>query len=264
VNRGDHVVRDPVYKVRDRLYGWKVDPNGVPILSATEIEEIADDFLERFDPEVLQKARPTNLSRIIHILSKDYGVTFNFKIHLGKDKDGNKILGRYFPAYRSIYIDSSLLYHRARWKFTLVHEIGHFIFHSKIESIDDSENGYSRDENYKTLSLHHLDSKNPRTWREWQANRFGGAILVPRFTLGEKVIDLQSRLGVLNRLGKIYLDHQPINNRDFKSITYHLSRLYGVSIAVINVRLRNLDIIVNVSESSRVSSIIQDVFRDIV
>jgi Zn-dependent peptidase ImmA (M78 family) len=256
-------MNEPVYKIRDRVYGWRVNQEGVPILSADEIEDIAEDFLERFDAGVLENARKTHLGKIVQTLTRDYGLTFNYSINIGIDADGRKILGKFTPAYRTIYIDPSLIYQKARWKFTLAHEIGHFVFHSKIEVSENLGEGFSRSDNYRTLSLHSVDGKSSKNWVEWQANRFAGAILVPRFTLKEKLIHFQSLMGITTRLGEIYLDHQPINRRDYQKLIFYLHHTYGVSSAVIKVRLRNLEMIVGKSNAQKASSLLSDVFAEI-
>jgi Zn-dependent peptidase ImmA (M78 family) len=256
-------VNNPVYKIRDKAYGLRVNKEGAPILSADEIEEISEDFLERFDAKSLENPMETNLNRIVQKLSMDYDVKFMYSVDLGLDEDGRKIIGKYTPKGKEIYVDPILLDQKARWKFTLAHEIGHFVLHTNLDALPDSSGDSSRTDNYRTLSLHNVNGKRPKDWIEWQANRFAGAILVPRFTLKEKLISLQESMGIRIRLGQIYLDYQPVNVRDFQKLVFRLQHTYRISSAVIKVRLRHLELIVGKSNTQKSSSVLSEVFAEI-
>jgi Zn-dependent peptidase ImmA (M78 family) len=113
-----------------KILGWHTDTNGVPVLSADDIEQIADDFLERFDSKCLESPKPVNFGKVIALLREKYNVSFVFNKSLGKDKNGNRYAGYYEVNTRSIYIDVSLAFKRKQWAFVLAHEIGHFILRS--------------------------------------------------------------------------------------------------------------------------------------
>jgi hypothetical protein len=93
-----------------KILGWHTDANGVPVLSADDIEQIADDFLERFDPKCLESPKPINFRKVIALLREKYNVSFVFNKSLGKDQNGNRYAGYYEVNTRSIYIDVSLAF----------------------------------------------------------------------------------------------------------------------------------------------------------
>ncbi|MHC4248178.1 MAG: ImmA/IrrE family metallo-endopeptidase [Planctomycetota bacterium] len=92
------------------------------------------------------------------------------------------------PHLRSVDVESYLLYHdRQIWidghqfthephrsRFTLAHELGHFILHGKVlESLEITDlDGY--------LKFHEEADRAAIERLEWQARAFAGALLVPR------------------------------------------------------------------------------------
>ena len=87
-------------------------------------------------------------------------------------------------------------------------------------------------------------------------------ILVSRFTIKDELIRLQRLLGINRGLGKIYLDHQGINKRDFHTLISHLSRIYSVSRTVVKLRLKALDLLTEVT-LTQTSNILLDVFENL-
>jgi Zn-dependent peptidase ImmA (M78 family) len=144
----------------------------------------------------------------------------------------------------------------------LAHEIGHFILHSNNNFPDSNLTQYNKLDTMRTLALYKFDKDNPHTWREWQANRFASCILVSRFTIRDELIRLQKLLGINRGLGKIYLDHQGINKRDFHTLTSHLSRIYSVSRTVVKLRLKALDLLTETT-FAKTSDILLDVLENL-
>ena len=77
-----------------------------------------------------------------------------------------------------IYVDDFIYSNRpTRYRFTLAHEIGHFMLHKELiqnihpKSISDWKDFIDK-----------IDGET-RNWLEWQAYTFGGLVLVPRSTL---------------------------------------------------------------------------------
>jgi Zn-dependent peptidase ImmA (M78 family) len=114
----------------------------------------------------------------------------------------------------------------------------------------------------RTLALYKFDKDNPHTWREWQANKFASCILISRFTIRDELTRLQKLLGINRGLGKIYLDHQGINKRDFYTLTSHLSRIYSVSRTVVKLRLKALDLLTETT-FTKTSNILLDVLENL-
>lgn len=219
--------------------------SSVPHLSRNDIDLKAEELLEWFDKKRLQEPSLTPLAEIAQRMAKDFSVRFIFTEPLGTTSDGKLILGScHFPS-RTIQIDPSLLSNGPRFNFTLAHEIGHLILHRKLR-LDfrelDTPIGHIQDgRSHIRVSRH--SARTPRDWLEWQADYFASALLIPRATLRQAIVDKQSELGVNRRLGIIYLDNQPLNRHTHKMVLYHLRIIYQASRTVINIRLKHLGLI---------------------
>lgn len=81
-----------------------------------------------------------------------------------------------------------------------------------------------------------------RALMEWQANRFAASILMPRVTVQAVLGKVQWDLGI-GRRGRIWLDNQPHIQRDFYRVLRGVAQHYNVSQAVVEVRLREMNLI---------------------
>jgi len=124
----------------------------------------------------------------------------------------------------------------ARKRFTLAHELGHFILgHSKymsgekcLESSIDSEQ--LRDVGMKDVMR-----------MEWQANQFASYLLLPKHNFIQTFNSIAAHNGLSNRgFGVLYLDHQKCNQDTYYSITSPLMKRYKVSRRMIKIRLKKL------------------------
>ena len=218
---------------------YELDSNGIPRLSREDIERRAEGIVRYFRPEVLADPGPAPLIEVCKWLSDQRKLKLVFDEPLGELPDGSKIRGQFHIPSKTIHIDPSLEPGSPRFNFTLAHELGHFIFHRNITvpsigvEISDSKN---------ELQLDHLESDNPRTWIEWQANKFAASLLVPRATVGKALRDVQDHLGI-SRSGYIYLDSQRGNKRDYLVVMDALIDLYHASRTCLKLRLRELGLL---------------------
>lgn len=223
---------------------YKVDRNGIPVLSRTDIEEWAEQFVNYFGPKCTKAPQPTPLPTICQKLKDEHGVNFVFGIDLGNSPQGYKYRGRFHIPSTTIYIDKSLEWNDPRFNFTLAHELAHFVLHRKIETkILITEKEAEISDTNRQLILDQLQSDNPRDWIEWQANKFASSLLLPRHTIPQAVIKKQKDLGVNRRLGTIYFDRQSDNIIFYNSIMDYLVETYETSKASIRIRLRELNIL---------------------
>ncbi len=155
------------------------DNNGIPKLSRVDIEvRVEKNFLSHFAPECLEEARATPIASIAQRLQEDHGLKVNFLIDLGYRK-GRKVRGSYNIESRMVSIDSSLEPGSPPFNFTLAHEIGHFVLHRHLtpEMLDKIDGQIIEDDD-RALVLDQLQSDNPRSWLEWQANKFASSLLL--------------------------------------------------------------------------------------
>lgn len=184
---------------------FRTKPNGVPVLSKVEIENIAERCLLDFCPEALETPQPVDEDRF---LTEYLGLTQDFKylshcgIYLGMTvfEDSNKIIiydeatnrAEYISAkIGTVIIDSSLLEEgqEGRYRFTSMHEAGHWILHRRKFMRDINQESFFYNIEYANIQCRttNIEGKLNYNFRwddestmEWQANYFAGAILMPR------------------------------------------------------------------------------------
>jgi hypothetical protein len=220
----------------------RVDSNGIPVMSRADIERRAELFLQFFDAECLRLPKATPIATIAARLRDEYGVTFIFNAQLGASSAGYKYRGRIHVPSRTIYVDESLPIGGHRFNFTLAHEIAHFVLHRRVTlSAADGKDGPDILDTSRDLILDQIQSDNPRSWLEWQANTFAASALMPRTTVPAAVVTKQRELGVTRNLGQVYLDRH--NHSDFRTVLDYLGFIYQVSRATLRLRLGELNIL---------------------
>jgi hypothetical protein len=216
--------------------------HSVPKLSSNDIELKAEEVIEYFDKGLLSSARPTPVRVIAEESKRRFGIDFRTDMDLGLSATGKKCLGLFKIRPRGIFIDASLD-GTDRLPFVLAHEYGHFVFHRAIDpvkvgyadtAIADGELDFVT--NRKLLS-------SPKDWIEWQANRFASALLMPRSTFSDSLINYQRQVGIRRNVGSVYVDTTPSSQRDLILVLDHLGRLYGVNRTNVECRLRDLEIL---------------------
>lgn len=221
------------------------DQHGVPILSALDIEERAEELISRFDKSALLISQRVPIPEIVKRMRNDkkYGLLLECGIDLGKTRSGHKILGKTHLKPLAIFIDSSLLNDpRFRFPFTLGHELGHVVFHRhvRLEKSLYPEKGFA-DTEYDLTGKKILQT--PRDWIEWQANRFASAILMPASTIRTKVEEIQRESNINRNRGHIFLDDQPVNRLAYDKLKDQLQVIYGVNGTNVEYRLKDLGIL---------------------
>ena len=221
---------------------YRLDDNGIPILSRINIEEHTERFIKYFDASCLLQPRVTPLATICTRLKEEHDVNFVFSADLGCTKEGYKYQGCFNISTTTILIDKCMEEGSPRFNFTLAHEIGHFVLHRKIDTSVLSNKNEIKDTS-RDLILDQIESNNPRTWLEWQANKFASSLLLPRSTVPHAVTQKQKEMGISRNIGKIYLDRGQGSYLDYKEQMEHLSLIYQTSKSSIRIRLRELGIL---------------------
>lgn len=181
--------------------------NGVPILSHDEIDTDVEMFIRDFKPELLKKPGETDIEGFVEFylgLTPEYNNLTHCGLILGRMvfNDNNKIpiydletkKAEYIFARRgTVMIDNTLLENEHRFRSTMGHEAGHWIYQqsyfykdpfqmnlfSNMENTStacrrfDIEGGECNEGGRKSLVSDH-------DWLEHQAKYFSAAILMPR------------------------------------------------------------------------------------
>ncbi|WP_240978998.1 ImmA/IrrE family metallo-endopeptidase [Longimicrobium terrae] len=220
------------------------DNLGIPRLSRDDVERVAEHFLSTLARYALNVdlPLPTNLGYILRDLKEGSFCTFSHDGHLGYKPNGEPCLGTYSFSRQHLTISKDLERTDPRYVFTCAHEIGHFFLHSKVQPQAFQEQGEVEiRDSARDFVVIRSDSV-PRTIMEWQANRFAASILMPRITVQTVLAKVQRDLGI-SRRGKIWLDHQKHIKRDFYRTVQGVAQHYNVSQAVVQMRLRELNLI---------------------
>lgn len=223
----------------------------VPILSKKDIDFHAERYVDDFDSRILQKPQPLDIDRFAEQylnLILDYQFLSCDGRYLGMTvfNDTNKIpvyipeedLADYIHADPgTIIIDNQLLVpgQEHRYRFTLGHECGHWIYHRAYFGFDpyqmclfEMSTPYINCREINRNYLHtHKQGWDSVQWIEWQADQFAAGILMPASSvrsLFQRSISSNSYLDICHAA---------------KSV----SNLYDVSEQAAYLRLRNLDII---------------------
>ena len=111
---------------------YETDKFGIPVIDREQIEEKAEEFLRYYDESLLVEPKATPVVDICERTLRDFRVPFVLDQDLGKGERGRKILGRFQRDPRVIFVDPSLVPTSPRWRFTICHELGHLVFHRKV------------------------------------------------------------------------------------------------------------------------------------
>lgn len=233
----DSELDDKIRKtVEDALIPKKV--KGLKKLSAKQIQNIANDFLDEFDTQILENALHLDLRNLTVFLKKKYELAVEY-VHL-QDNQGRKLLGYFDSENNKILIDYSVI-GTERFAFTLAHEIGHFVLHRDLKMNQIVYDNFK--DSQHNIFTQQYEIKNDKNWIEWQANCFAASILMPHISVVARLIQIQNKIGVNRNLGTIYIDHQIDNKKDFHTYIDGLSDFFETSKQSIEYRLKSLEIL---------------------
>jgi len=210
-------------------------------LSRNDIDARAQEVLLHFDPRALFRPRSPIYEVVVGLKDK-FGIDFGFDEDLGFSSRGKKILGRFEFESRRILVDRVLPADSPRFRWTLCHEIGHLVLHRKLNPKLIFRVKSAVVDTATELRFARKPQRSELDWIEWQANQFAAALLLPRVIVGTTLGAVQHEFGI-PRLGRIYLDDQTCNVRDYAAVLHEVSIRLNVSRTVLRIRLLNLGIL---------------------
>lgn len=182
---------------------FRKNHDNVPILSRMEIDDITERYVADYEPEILKDPQPFNIDGFLEqylSLTLDYQYLSNNGLYLGMTvfNDTDKVV-IYVPERDqadyihvdcgTVIIDNQLLEPRQehRYRFTLGHECGHWIFHRAYYGYDPCQMYlFEYDSPYVKCREVGRNDIRDRTrgwdnvkWMEWQADQFAAGILMP-------------------------------------------------------------------------------------
>ena len=214
----------------------------VPYISDEKINNIVD----KLYGYNLYDISSLNIDKTISFLKEKYDVNFIFDT---EDNDG--YLGKIEFNPLCIKIAKRSRLDDNRWRFTLAHEIGHLILHSKLlkdrlaEMEDDEE----------SLFFNFIQSKSNLDRFELQANLFASTLLLPEKILIPRIATVFKEYRIHKK--QLFLDHQPVNRSEVFSILHKLSGEFQISVEALRIRLIKLNLLVDQTDIS-IRSIIKN------
>ena len=131
-----------------------------------------------------------------------------------------------------IAITRTIEYNSPRWRFTLAHEIGHFILHRYL--FEQHNFTMASDDEYNFTVFELSDNLSKRI--EIQANMFASKLLIPDIPCKEYYNQLHRSLHLPN-YPMLYLDSQKCNINNYRYITGNIAEKFGVSKEVVKCKL---------------------------
>lgn len=222
--------------------------NKVDILSRTQIDNEAENFLMKYRPNALKKATKLDLETIIENdlgLDIDYqnldenhqilGATIFKDGYMNVYNNGKKELKKFYKNTMVFDIKLSEDYKQeGRFLFTLAHEIGHWVLHRKHFFIDEQQQSIfdllqeETKENFIVCAkrnenaMLYVRKKTPEEWIEWQADNFASSLLMPK------------------DIFKYTYENLRENNIEQEDIIKELSNVFGASKKACEIRINIL------------------------
>ena len=216
-------------------------------LSKEDIEKIVNEELNKIDIRILLEGKILNKRKLVEYFKDTY------ELDVINIDGGTELLGFCDYTNNTIGINNSIV-GTNRELFVIAHEFGHYILHQKL-SIGQIEYDTFEDSKYNfRTGKNHLN--NPKHWIEWQANFFASSLLLSQRVVLGRLWICQDEFN--KSRGKIYLDDQYHNVKDFRALVDKLSYLFNVSKTSIIYKLEEMELINNQSRLKSVGQIISE------
>jgi Zn-dependent peptidase ImmA (M78 family) len=194
---------------------------------------------EKIEQKISTLFKEKNRNDPRYYMSTDELIDFaknQLNINLDFDKILYDELGYCDFQNNKISITKDLEYNSPRWRFTLAHEIGHYVLHRYLYERYNISIADDDDTNLNTGEL----SNNFVKRIEIQANIFASKILVPDDSLKINYITFHKKLSLRN-FPVLYVDSQLVNIDNYHRITHYIGDKFGVSKEVVKHKLLELN-----------------------
>lgn len=263
-----------------RNLSFRRKANGVPILSKSDMEDIAVSILGDYKSILLKDPMAMDIEHFIECYANlllDYQDLTHDQSILGMTvfNDG------YVPVYDieknkakrlsvdegTIIIDNFLLNpeQQRRGRFTLAHEVSHWILHRHIYlenknqiSLFDTEakTSFIRCRSIDVENNKKRDLATDDDWMEWHADYLASTLLMPRRPFAEVALSKLKEIGI-NKVYQMGTDFD--TDVALSVIPYEIGEIFDVSATAANIRLKGLGYIREREESLQCSLIGEEV-----
>lgn len=221
--------------------------SGIPFIKDTEIEKIAYKFLSEYDDFSLSNPIKAPIGGLLNYLKENHKVLISYS-DLGFNGD-YKVFGRTIYSKNKIFIDESIVYdNEPLFLSTGAHEIGHWVLHRNRKiTLDRAKDNIDQIETCEKDIKDVYGKKKlitEKDWREHHAKVFAASLLMPRVAFMQATINAQESIGI-SRRGKIYINNTLYSQKDYEKIISYLEDIFGTSWQSIDIRLKELDLVID-------------------
>lgn len=249
---------------------YPIKQNGMFVLSGNDIDRIASQVLNEYEPNVLESPRPLDIEHLMtecfYLTIEDTFITIDGSV-LGLVAFHDTEVPCFNTDYRAsishidagtVLVDARLAgsANHARRRFTMAHECSHWICHRTYHAPDHAIYELREDirvpyiacrtesiEQYRQMSCAPRDDK---FWMEWQADRLAASLLMPKNTFIRAAEDVMRE----HLLFRLYL----IVGRDHDQscrVIDDLAQLFQVSRRATQIRLKQVGMLIDTERSCR-------------
>lgn len=219
-------------------------------ISKETIEEMCNTELQEINPLILTDAENLDITVLKGHLKRKYNTTVKYH-------EDTTLLGFCDITNNTISLHQNVKGTK-RELFILCHEFGHYKLHQRLIIDQFTYNNFTESEYNFKIGKHSLT--NPKHWIEWQANYFAVSMILPKPSLLAMLWQHQQRLGL--NPGKLYLDDQKENYKNYQTLLYRLSEHFNVTRPNILYRLKEIQHYENRSNLKSVSEILEGMVMD--
>lgn len=243
------------------LEKYPMKPNGMYVLKKSDFDDIAEMILKEYMPDVLYRPQAVD----IEYLAEE---CFYLDIKYDCIQPDGKVLGMIafadtkYPTYDydgndrcieleegTLLVDMSLIgsKNHTRRRFTLAHEIAHWACQRSYHSPQNQLYDFRRQPGLVACRTENIEQYRMRStygkhsdefWLEWQADRLGAALLMPKKTFKEVCASVFWSHGIRNG----YLS-KDVGQRVAHEIISTVAGMFDVSFRAAQIRMINLDLI---------------------
>lgn len=207
----------------------------IPFVTHDRLNHIVDKLFKNN----VYEGSTLNFDKLTNFLAPRYNVKFEFDLI-----DQENYLGKIEFNPLTIKISNKARVDKNRWRFTLAHEIGHLILHSPILK----ERLVEKKDNENSLILKYSTSSKHTDKLEIQANLFASYLLLPENILIPRMQKIFTQFRIHKK--QLYLDSQPVNQKEVFEILSILSKEFEASIETIKLRLIKLNLLIDNTDNS--------------
>lgn len=222
-------------RVYTNIYGVLSDELGVIKHKSLKVKYLSVEQIKKalYENIISEDTHTIVSNEDLEEIVKKIGYSIN-NIHL---QDG--VLGSVNFKNKTITLSNTLPYGDVRWRFSIAHEIGHIVLHSKLLS-KFSIKEISETSLNNTNS--HIDDKNLLIL-ERQANRFASLLLISEKEFKKEYAKYHYR-NPIRKFPKLYLDSQPCNIATCNEVFRHMANHFNVSKESIKIQFDHLNLLI--------------------